>query len=170
MTKLELGTIISKVFALYYFFEALSAIMPSIMGLYGSGINQYILFVLMTQFIAPFVMFILFWFGAEMIGKRIVGKDNQKDIGTFKNKELIACVFVGFGCLFLYKIVPIVADPLYVLFSNPETRKRYVNNGEMTKDMIQASLYFVLSMYFIFGASGLQKTVFWLRGLGNKPK
>ena len=174
MTKLELGTIISKVFALYYFFKLFSiltfSVLPLILHVEDISMNSDLWVLTITSLIAPLVLSMLFWFGAEKVGKKIAGKNDQKDIGMLKHEDLMACIFVGFGCFLLYSVISAIAEPLSVFFSNDEIRRRYTSSQEMTQDMIQSSLYLFLSMCFIFGANGLQKTVFWLHGLGNKLK
>lgn len=172
MTKLELGTIISKVFALYYFFKALYGLMPTIMSVLfnynETSMNEHVLFFVMIQVISPTIIFLLFWIGAEKIGKKIAGKDEQKNILNLKHEDLMVSIFVGFGCFLLYSALPPIVDTLSILFGDDEIRNRYIENNKMTKDITQSSLYFILSMYFIFGASGLQKIVFTLRNLGKR--
>ncbi len=172
MTKLELGIIISKVFALFYFLKALSNLSSTLYPfIFHNSTPLLDLHTWTLLAIYPFSFLLLssiFWLGSGIIGKKIAGKDEQKSIGALKHEDLLVCVFVGFGCLLLYKTIPVITTPLSILFSDPETQKRYTYDNKMTKDMIESFLYFILSMFFIFGANGLQKTVSKIRDLGKE--
>ncbi len=77
MTKAELCTIISRIFALYFFTAAFLTVpnsgiylfMPSKLGAESS----YLLALFIFQFIGYGVMAAFFWFGAEPLGKAIAG-------------------------------------------------------------------------------------------------
>lgn len=167
MTTADLGAIIARAFALFYMFKAAFMLVMNIIptlsyvGVEGGA------FMVVWHFVSLF-LFLLFavslWFGAEKVGRLIAGKGAPKKISVFPPEHFMAAVFVGFGCLLLSSAVPEVSKLLAYVFGESPVRK-----GTVVEISTSIVLYLVLSLIFILGARGLQRAVFFLRGMGQKP-
>jgi len=170
MTKAELGTIISKVFAIFYFFKSvwilLTNILPLLFQPEYQG-EQYILAWFLISFLSFSALALGFWFGAEKLGKLIAGKNDTKTIASFSPEQFMAGVFVAFGCLLLSYAIPDVSELLAIAFSDEATQKIKMQNLNLTEKIVSIGLYSILSLLFILGANGLQRAVFMLRNLGT---
>lgn len=169
MTKAELGAIIARTFAIFYFFKSAWILATNILPLFFQPNYQgqeYILVWFVTNFLSFAALAAGFWLGAEKLGKLITGPNEDKVIAPFPAEHLMAAVFVAFGCLLLSKIIPDVSEILAVAFSDEATQKIKIQNLHLTEKTVSIGLYSFLSLLFIVGARGLQRAVFLLRNLG----
>lgn len=170
MTKAELGAIISKVFAIFYFFKSVWILLTNILPLFFQPEyqgEQYVIVWFVTSFLSFSALAIGFWFGAEKLGQLIAGKDNTKAISPFPPEQFMAGVFVAFGCLLLSNVIPDVSELLAIAFSDETTQKIKMQNLNLTEKLVSIGLYSILSLLFMLGANGLQKGVFMLRNIGT---
>ncbi len=104
MTKIEMCTIISKVFAIFYFFKSANVFTVNIIPLFfqpeytGKG---YIIVWGLSGLFFLMALSAVFWFSANKLGKLIAGKDGSKIISPFSSEQFMAGVFVAFGCFLL---------------------------------------------------------------------
>ncbi len=172
MTKAELGEIISKVFALYYFFQAAWVLTTRLLSpLFHGGthlIDPYILLSYTVSLLFFVAIALGFWFGAEKLGSLIAGQNPDKVITTAPAQHFMACVFVGFGCFLFSFIIPDLAELISLAFHDETVQKIKIQNINMAEKAVKIALYFVLSLLFILGANGLQRGVMLLRQIGQK--
>lgn len=165
MTKAELGTVICKVFGLYFFVCVLQTALSNWILIFSApqaAENTFALYHYLSQFIVCGVLAALFWFCAEKIGRRLAGAQPENlaalSIGA---GEIMCCVFAGFG-LYLFSLsLPAGAELLSALLYRGPVSFR--ENYEALQ-LIKVILYLSFSFYFLFGSAGLLRLVLKLRG------
>lgn len=169
MTKAELGAMICRVFALYFFFEAFQAMLLNGIYLFNPArlageAGVYMLSLFMVQFIGYGIIAVLFWFGAENLGKAVAGANPEKRITEGRASDAMTCVFVGFGLYFFSFMVPVLVEIMGVVYFSGTFK---FNSWHAAENFAKLFLYFALAAYFLFGSAGLQRLVLNLRGREN---
>lgn len=174
MTKSELCAIISKTFALFYALKAFSVLMMSFLPLLFYPDTRTFEPHIMALFASNLIGFALlacpFWFGSEKLGTLIAGKNHDKNISMISAENLLTCVFVGFGCLLFSFAIPDIAELISLAFHDEMVSKIKIQNINIVEKSVTIGLYVILSLIFILGANGLQRSVSLLRQMDIKNK
>ncbi|MCL4676995.1 MAG: hypothetical protein KJ017_00200 [Alphaproteobacteria bacterium] len=168
MTKLELGALISRVFALFFLVTSANMfvlIWPQLFALDEQGIK--IITVLLAHFSFWALLSAFFWFFSRTIGGLLAGPSSTNDsVPSIQPDAFMVGIFAGFGCYLIGQSIPDLADLASELVymwttDTPSRRPGLAVVGANLRILINL----VMAMFFIFGARGLQKFVFSLRGI-----
>jgi hypothetical protein len=166
MENHRLGFIISRVFALYFFFQTIWVGVPAIMATLFASSGSGVITVVITQgfsFIILAMASAIFWFKAETIGRMIAGSKTEIQLEKFTPDIVVSCIFVGFGVLFFSQAIHHLTWVLFPLFDER------LNQFDVAAAM-KALVFFGFAIWFIFGAQGLKNFVLKLRNFNTTTK
>jgi|GEM_PF-1658347 hypothetical protein len=169
MTKAELGEIICKTFALYFFFKAAGLFLVNLAPPFFHPTPleywNYTFFVV-TLRVIPFGLFsIILWFRARQIGRMIVGNDKNKVMSIVTADSLLSVVIYGFGFILLIPIIVDLSQMVSMIFY--ESSDRRLMHFEWLPRTIRLIFLCLLSMSFIFGADGIKNIIHYIRHAGR---
>lgn len=169
MTKAELGEIIARTFALYFFFKAAGLFLVNIAPpfFHPEPLEHwnYIFLTVVVQVI-PFGLFaLILWVWAKRAGCLIAGDDKDKVISTLSADSFLSVVFAGFGLLLLIPIVVELSNMISMIFV--ESDDRPLTHFEWLPRAIRLMFFGLLSLTFIFGIEGVKNIFYSIRQAGR---
>lgn len=169
MTKSELGALISRVFALFFVIQSANSFVlawPHVFALNAPGMKMVIA-ILLTNCLFWALLSAFFWFFSRKIGALLVGnKSLDEKAPSIQPDAFMVAIFAGFGCYLIGRSIPDLADLAseLVYMWTTDNPSRWPGLAVVEANL-RILITLVMAVFFIFGARGLQKFVFSLRGI-----
>lgn len=166
MNKAELGSLIVKVFSLFYALRALE------IALWAAGplifapktVDGYFYGTFSIQIFGLTVLSLVLWLLSDAIGKALAGTNPEAPFTSAPASIILTCVFIGVGLVLLAATLPELAQ--VIVLAAHRQLPDFFNAGDAHTSMkvVRVILSLALSGFLIFGSAGLQRLVLKLRG------
>lgn len=176
MTKIELGELISRIFALYCLIRFLvifaGLYFPYVVGVVFSSDSNPIRYA-MSNFLGNLsylILFAIFWWKANFIGRKVMGQPedihSEKVVTSMPYKMAVSCAFMLGGIFMLSLAVPKFVHVTFNLYYYLFLKEEFQNVLISFENIFAFIIFMFFAVYFLFGGKSLKQMIINARTKG----